>query len=198
MNKKLFFSLIGAIALVMALGSCNGKTKLVNANGYACEVDTFVLNHYSDFRIKQAIERDNYVQSVTLPTNAGSFGQKKAEARWRVFDEDQKAPRRYKVEGEATVNHYEHGLEIVKDGTSWFYDGFEYNEDNLTDISAGRSILHNRWEPVKIGYNGSDLAYRFLYPRNYHGYEEFFIMASDLKDLKISTTTDALIKLNEF
>ena len=190
--RKLF-PLFILVSLIIMISSCKKSKVTVYAGGYACEVDTFAVNHYSKIRINQAIERNDYVQSVNRPSNSSSFGNKKAEVRWRVFSEDQKASRLYKIEGEATVVHYEHGIEIIKDGNSWFYDGFEYNEDNLTDISAAKSIF-NEWEPVKIGYNGSDLAYTFLYPRHYHGFEEYFIMQSDLKDIHINLYTDALIR----
>lgn len=193
MKKTLFLSIIGAIAIVMNFISCNQAKKNLVVNGITNSVDTFVVNHYSEHRIEGAISRDVATRDIIFPTDASSFGQKKAEVRWRAFDEDMQAVGHVREVGKVIVVHYEHGLEIIKDGQSWFYDGFEYDEDNLIDITAGISVLHRpRWEPVTFSYKGSLLVFEYSYPIQCQG-QEWFSIGEDMRyDLNISNRGDVL------
>lgn len=193
MKINLILSIIGAIALVMNFSSCNQTKKTVEVDGIAYSVDSFIVNHYSEHRIEGAISRDVTMQNIIFPSDARYFGRKKAEVRWRAFDEDMQAVGHVREVGKVIVVHYEHGLEIIKDGQHWYYDGFEYDEDNLTDITAGISVLDRpRWEPVTLSFKGSFLVFDYLIPIRHPGQEWFDIGEDMLYNLEINYKTDAL------
>jgi hypothetical protein len=196
MKKTILLNIAATITLAMILSSCNRSTKSVTVNGKSYEVDTFVVNHYDEIRIQDALKRDAFVQQIIRPTNSSSFGQKKAEVHWRAFDENTKSLDFAEEVGEVTVVHYEHGLEIIKDGQSWYYDGFEYDDYNLLLISAGMAILHRpRWEPVKIDFP-SALRGRYLYPTNQEWDEYFSVYNYVLYKWNINRISDALVYPN--
>lgn len=198
MRKNVFLIIIGTIALVFELSSCNFATKRMNVDGVSQDIDTFVINHYHKNRIEKALQRDAAMNNVVFPTDARYLGVKKAEVTWRAFDED--FHHIYRDLGVVTVVHYEHGLEIKKDGQSWYYDGIEYNEDNLTDISAALSILHRpQWEPALIGYKFNHYTYEFLYPLGNTVSETVSIIGEALYDkYKINYKTDLIVSNKEY
>ena len=200
MKKNLFLVVIGAIALVLT--ACSSKTKSplafmasattsVEVNGESIDVDTFVVNHYMKTRVKEALLRDKAVRNVTRPTDASSFGKKKAEVHWRAFEGDLRGDKYFKEVGTVTVVHYEKGLEIIKDGQSWFYDGFQYVERNIWHISAASSILHRpQWEPVDVAFHSTDFGFIYLYPQGYDGMETFSATEDDREGMNIGKIGD--------
>lgn len=178
MNKKLFLSIIGAIALVMTFTACSSNSKgsflnttTIDVDGKSYSVDKSILEHCTETHVKQALKRADAQKDVVRPTDASTFGAKKAEVEWCAFEEDLKADKFAKKVGTVTVVHYEDGLEIIKDGQSWFYDGFSYREENIRSISASLAILDSpRWEPTKIKFS-EGLDYKYLYLKNYNGWE---------------------------
>ncbi len=199
MNKKVLLSIIGAIALVMTFGSCKGNSQSSNSEEGPGKVDSYVETHYPETQVKKALQRDIEVQRVIRPTDASNFGVKKAEVQWRAFEKDMQVRHFVREVGKVTVIHYEHGLEIIKDGQSWYYDGFEYDEYNISSISAGIAILHRpRWEPVLVRFSGSDLLFEYLYPIGHTSIESFMISESDLYELGINYITDVVIEEKKY
>ena len=196
MKKSIFLSIAAAIVVAMTFGSCNNSTKSVKVGGQSYNVDTFVVAHHLESRVEEALLRDNFMQNKVLPTDASSFGEKKAEVCWRAFVEDVQNWNFVQEVGKVTVVHYENGLEIVKDGRSWFYDGFPYEEANLLHISGGLSILHQpRWEPVELDFIGSGLQFKYIYPQNSSS-ETFYILSQALDNLDINRIGQVLASAN--
>lgn len=199
MNKKVLLSIIGAIALVMTFGSCKGNSQSSNSEEGPGKVDSYVETHYSEIQVKEALQRDIEVQRVIRPTDASNFGVKKAEVQWRAFEEDMQVRHFVREVGKVTVIHYEHGLEIIKDGQHWFYDGFQYDDHNISSISAGMAILHRpRWEPVCARFSGADLLFEYLYPIGHTSIESSFIAESDLYELGINGIGDIIISSKKY
>ena len=193
MNKKLFLSIVVAIVATMTFSSCKGNSQSSNSEEGSGKVDSYVETHYPETQVKKALQRDIEVQTVIRPTDASNFGSKKAEVHWRALINDRTEDNFVKEDGMVTIVHYEHGLEIIKDGVSWFYDGFEYSEANVMQIGAGLSILHRpRWEPVNIRFSSTDLLYEYLYPVGHKSSESFIIAESELYKLDINQRGDIL------
>lgn len=192
MRKELLLSIIIAIAVLMTFSSCVGNPKTANGEDSGA-VDEYVKTHYPESQVKGAIQREKEVQELVRPSDASSFGKKKAEVRWRALINDRTADHFVIEDGAVTVVHYEHGLEIIKDGASWYYDGFEYSENNIWNIGAGLSILHRpRWEPVNIIFSSTDLRFEYLYPVGHNNSEHFIIAESELYNLDINQRGDML------
>lgn len=199
MNKKVLLSIIGAIALVMTFGSCKGNSQSSNSEEGPGKVDSYVETHYPKTQVKKALQRDIEVQRVIRPTDASNFGVKKAEVQWRAFEIDMQVRHFVREVGKVTVIHYEHGLEIIKDGQSWYYDGFEYDEYNISSISAGIAILHRpRWEPVLVRFSVADLLFEYLYPIGHTSIESSIIAESDLYELGINRIGDLIISAEKY
>lgn len=199
MDKKLILSIVVAIAGTMSFSSCNGNSKSSNSGEGPGKVDSYVETHYPESQIKKAIQRDVEVQNSIRPTDSSSFGAKKAEVKWRAFEKDMTVIDLVKEEGEVAIIHYEHGLEIIKDGQHWFYNGFEYDDYNISSISAGMAILHRpRWEPVCARFSGADLLFEYLYPVGHTNIESFIISESDLYALNINQIGDIILSVKEY
>lgn len=199
MDKKLILSIVVAIASTMTFSSCNGNSKSSNSGEGPGKVDSYAETHYSESQIKEAIQRDIDVQNFIRPTDASSFGEKKAEVKWRAFEKDMKEKIFVKEKGEVIIIHYEHGLEIIKDGQHWFYDGFEYDDYNISSISAGIAILHRpRWEPVCARFSGADLLFEYLYPIGHKTIETFFIAETILEILNINRIGDIILSVKKY
>ena len=199
MKKNLFLSIIGAIALVMTFGSCKGNSQSSNSEEGPGKVDSYVETHYPETQVKKALQRDIEVQRVIRPTDASNFGVKKAEVKWRALEKDMEAENFVKEEGEVVIIHYEHGLEIIKDGQHWFYDGFQYDDHNISSISAGMAILHRpRWEPVCARFSGADLLFEYLYPVGHANIERFIISESKLYKVNINRISDIIISSKKY
>lgn len=183
----------------MTFGSCKGNSQSSNSEEGPGKVDSYVETHYPKTQVKEALQRDIEVQRVIRPTDASNFGVKKAEVQWRAFEKDMQVRNFVREVGKVTVIHYEHGLEIIKDGQSWYYDGFEYDEYNISSICAGIAILHRpRWEPVLVRFSGSDLLFEYLYPRGHTSIETFMISESNLYKLGINYITDVVIEEKKY
>lgn len=179
MNKK-FLSIIGVIALLMTFSSCSNNSKsLIVVDGMSYSVDKFLLEHYTETHVKQALKRAYAQVNVVRPTDASSFGAKKAEVTWYAYEEDLKADLFVNKVGKVTVIHYENGIEIIKDGNTWFYDGFEFDEWNMWSITASIAIMDRpRWEPTRIRFSDTGVDFKYLYMKDYNGLSESWGMTS--------------------
>lgn len=163
----------------MTFSSCsnNSKSSIV-VDGKSYSVDKFLLEHYTETHVKEALKRADAQVNVVRPTDASSFGAKKAEVTWYAYEEDLKADLFVKKVGTVTVVHYEKGIEIIKDGNSWFYDGFEFREWNMWSITASIAILDRpRWEPTRIKFT-EGVDFKYLYMKDYNGLSESWGMTS--------------------
>lgn len=178
MNKKIL-SIIGAIALVMTFTAClNNSKSYIVVDGKSYSVDKFLLEHYTETHVKQALKRADAQVNVVRPTDASSFGAKKAEVTWYAYEEDLKADKFVNKVGTVKVVHYENGIEIIKDGNTWFYDGFEFREGNMRSITASIAILDRpRWEPTRITFT-EGVDFKYLYMKDYNGLSESWGMTS--------------------
>lgn len=172
-------SIIGAIALVMTFTAClNNSKSYIVVDGKSYSVDKFLLEHYTETHVKQALRRADAQVNVVRPTDASSFGAKKAEVTWYAYEEDLKADLFVNKVGTVTVVHYENGIEIIKDGNTWFYDGFEFREGNMRSITASIAILDRpRWEPTRITFT-EGVDFKYLYMKDYNGLSESWGMTS--------------------
>ena len=203
--KKLLF--LAGLIMVAALSSCSGNggktgesaadasTTKVTIDGISVEVDTFTAKHYAEYIIKDALAREEFVSKVTRPTDASAFGKKKAEAVKRAFNAN--------VEecGTVTIVYYENGLEVIKDGKSWFYDGFPYDEfRSIRTISAAESVLHpGQWEPIHIDFLlTKSWECLYVYDGDYKGKECFYIREYKRNDLKLLEYEDFTISQKTF
>lgn len=172
-------SIIGAIALILTFTACSNSSKSsIVVDGKSYSVDKFLLEHDNEIHVKQALKRADAQVNVVRPTDASSFGAKKAEVTWYAYEEDRKANLFVNKVGTVTVVHYENGIEIIKDGNSWFYDGFEFREWNMWSITASIAILDRpRWEPTRVNFTDIGVEFKYLYLKDYNGFE-FWIMPS--------------------
>ena len=207
MSKKLFLSIVGAIVLAMTFTACstnNGKgsflnTTTIDVDGKSYSVDKSILEHYTETHVKQALKRADVQKDIMRPADASTFGAKKAEVEWCAFEEDLKADKFAKKVGTVTVVHYEDGLEIIKDGQSWFYDGFSYREENIRSISASLAILDSpRWEPAKIKLTDLGVEYEYLYLKNYNGWERWIMVSYAREYFGIRDKDDIILSRKKY
>lgn len=196
-----FLPLLILVSLIVMISSCDqSKVTVYVDGGYAYKVDTAVMNQYGEIRVKLALQRDRRYSQENLPVNASNFGPKKAEFNWRAFvydlrtlnnrlEKGELVVSNWKEVGIVTVVHYEKGLEIIKDGQHWYYDGYDYDEDNIHRYSGGLSKLHSpRWEPVKVGDNGWKFEYDYPKDNNCLEIEHFY--DSDGRYHKVNCLSD--------
>ncbi len=193
MKKLLYFAgLVMAAAVVWVLQSCSGKSPSSTGSAGDETVEITIMDgHYTVNRytaetysgiqqIRGALMREQNLEGVAQPTDASTFGKKTAEFEWKAFKNPTKDKNDRSVldktpvsAGTVKVIHYEKGIEVVKDGKSWFYDAAHlYSANNIGDtpeeiftfwaqkerqdpkISASESILHpGVWEPVVVSFS---------------------------------------------
>ena len=193
-------SIIGAIALVMTFTACsnNSKSSIV-VDGKSYSVDKDILEHNTETHVKQALKRADAQINVVRPTDASTFGAKKAEVKWRAFEYDLKADNFTKEVGTVTVIHYENGLEIIKDGNSWFYDGFEFEEWKMWRITASIAILDKpRWEPTDITFTDCGVEFEYLYLKNYNGWERWIMVSFAREKFGIKDEDDMILEYKKY
>lgn len=181
-----------AAAVVLALQSCSGKssTSTGSASDETVEITimdkSYTVNRYTaenydpKLQIYGALLREQNLDGVIQPTDASTFGKKTAEFEWKAFKNPTKDKNNPSVldktlvsAGTVKVIHYEKGIEVVKDGKSWFYDAaYLYKSDESDSspvgvfvvmerkemeepcLSATESILHpGVWEPSTVELN---------------------------------------------
>jgi hypothetical protein len=200
MNKKIL-SIIGAIALLMTFSSCsnNSKSSIV-VDGKSYSVDKFLLEHYTETHVKQALKRADAQVNVVRPTDASSFGAKKAEVTWYAYEEDLKSDLFVNKVGTVTVVHYENGIEIIKDGQHWFYDGFTYTREwNMWSITASIAILdRSRWEPTRIRISDTGVDFDYLYMKDYNGFESWGMTSIAREKLGIKDSHDMISEYKKY
>lgn len=186
--RKLFSFLI-SLSLITIISSCDqSKVTVYTEDGCAHKVDTSIMNQYGEVIVKRALKRDRLYSEENLPKDASNFGEKKAEFKWRAFIKDLNADNFFREEGFVTVVHYEKGLEIIKDGQHWYYDGYDFEEGNVNRYSGALSVLHSpRWEPVKVR---GDLSFEYDYPKDNNCLECFHISGTSAYNLKLNQLSD--------
>ena len=193
-------SIIGGIALVMTFTACsnNSKSSIV-VDGKSYSVDKDILEHYNEIQVGQALKRADAQINVVRPTDASTFGAKKAEVKWRAFEDDLKADNQTKEVGTVTVIHYENGLEIIKDGNSWFYDGFEFDEWKMWCITASIAILDRpRWEPTRVKLTDIGVEFEYLYLKDYNGWERWIMTSIAREKFGIKADDDMILEYKKY
>lgn len=198
MKKKLFFIIVTAIAVSITFTACNSKGSQSSSdsgteeNAQSYDLD-LLKKQYTQQRIDAALKRNIAVQNTVRPSDASTFGAKKAEVKWRAFEEDLSIDNLIREVGIVTVVHYEKGVEIIKDGTSWYYDGINYEKSNLMHVSAALAILDQpRWEPTYVQFSGTSLYCKFIYPEGHDEEESFFLFAFVLRSVDVNGIGDML------
>ncbi|MBO7588827.1 MAG: hypothetical protein J6T18_05315 [Bacteroidaceae bacterium] len=199
MKKLLFLTglVMAAVLSACSGGNSKGTTRVkIDDVGWVV-VDTFTANHYTQYRIKNALTREEYVSKVTKPTDASTFGKKIAEREWRAFNVN------LEEKGTVTTVEYERGFEVIKDGKHWFYDIEHMNQSNIEirmDIGAAESVLHpGVWEPVEIRRSMSnDVFFTFVYDCGAKERESFLIWEPEEPKYRIYGTSDVRIKETRF
>ncbi len=213
MKKLLFLAGLVMAAVLIACGNANanssspaetsggGSTTTVKIDGKSVEVDTFTAKHYTNDAIAEALVREKFTSKLPKISSASGFGKKKAEVVWRAF-----APHGFSIDfveyGRATVVHYEKGIEIIRDGNSWFYGNIPYDgPSSIFHITAVESVLHpGVWEPAyaDLSFGGSDLELHFLYKGACK--EDHWILFYDFQQKKygINSNSDMQISTKEY
>ena len=181
--------------------SGGGSTTTVKIDGKSVEVDTFTAKHYIEMHIAEALVREKFTSKLPKISNASGFGKKKAEVVWRTF-----APHGINFSlieyGKATVIHYQKGVEIVRDGKSWYYANIPYDGlSSIFHITAVESVLHpGVWEPAyaNLSFGGSDLEIHFLYKGACK--EDHWMTFYDFEQKKygINSNSDMQISVKEY
>jgi len=194
--KKLLF--LTGLVMAAVLSACSGGTPRnttrikVDDVGWVV-VDTFTANHYTQYQIKDALAREEYVSKVTKPTDASSFGKKIAEREWRAFNAN------LEEKGTVTTVEYERGFEVIKDGKHWFYDNEHMNQNDIKlsiGVGAAESVLHpGVWEPVQIRRSiTNDVFFTFVYDCGAKEREIFLIYEDEQPKYKIYGAEGVKIK----
>lgn len=208
MRKLLFLTglVMAAVFFIACGGNANASTSApsttsgddgkttVTIDGKKVEVDTFTAKHYNKVYIDGALVREAYICKTTKPLSASSFGKKKAEQVWRAIRINASEV------GTVTVVYYEKGVEIIKDGQHWFYDGFQFTERYLRILSASESVLHpGVWEPVyaEIDYQGT-FTFTFAYTGGCPDKEFIAFFDYQRQDLGITKIKDLIISTKEY
>ena len=182
--------------------SGDGSTKTMNINGQTVTIDVFTADHYDEGEIAEALVREKFTSKLPKIANASSFGKKKAEVVWRTFAPHNEVGTMLMEYGQATVVHYEKGIEINRDGKSWYYGDISYDgASSIFHITAVESVLHpGIWEPARaeLAFGGSDLEFHFLYKGDCR--EDHWILFYDFQQKKygINSNADMQISVKEF
>jgi len=173
-----------------------GKTK-IKMGDREVEVDTFVFNNYGEKKIYKAMQRDEYVKKVSKPKSAAGFGKKLSQTVWKAY-----APRNIFI-GEVVVTYYEKGVEVDKDGNSWFYDfaHMSYQGDKAA-ITATESVLHpGVWEPAVVSIStigGSDIKFQYLYDCGCPETEIFYMFDYEQKKFNTYKIQDLIVSQEKY
>ena len=214
MKKLLFLAGLVMAAVLIACGNANanssspaeasggGSTTTVKIDGKSVKVDVFVADHYDEDEIAEALVREKFTAKLPKITDASSFGKKKAEVVWRTF-----APHDIDAMlieyGQATVIHYEKGIEIVRDGRSWYYGNISYEDiSSIVHVTAVESVLHpGVWEPAYLEVapgSHPNLRFHFLYKGACK--EDHWILLYDFQQKRygINSNADMQISVKEY
>ncbi len=173
-----------------------GKTK-IKIGDREVEVDTFIFNNYGEKKIYKAMQRDEYVKKVSKPKSTAGFGRKLSRTVWKAY-----APRDIFI-GEVIVTCYEKGVEVNKDGKSWFYDfaHMSYKKDKAL-ISATESVLYpGVWEPVAVSVNkvGSPgFKFLYIYDCGSPETEEFYMFGYEQKKFNTYKIEDLIVSQEKY
>lgn len=190
--------LLAGLVMAAAVCSCTSKGKTsLEINGKTVRVDTFTANHYTKFEIGAALARDSVVRKVKKPTSAADFGKKKYAIEWKAVNH------KLEANGTVTVIHYEKGVEIVKDGKSWFYDFANFRDDDCQNgcWSAAESVLYpGVWEPTGIIVSSiaKNLIFSYMYTCKSDKYEVFGFFPYEYEEKNISSIEDLIVGRTEY
>jgi hypothetical protein len=196
---KRLFLLVGLI-MVATISACSGadrKTK-IEIKGQTVEVDTFTARHYGENKIYDALQRDEFVKKVSKPKDAKNFGKKLSLTIWKAFTPEDI------FDGEVSVVYYEKGVEIVKNGKSWYYDYAHMSyigEKNL--ITGTASVLYpGVWEPAVVsfaqGLYSREIEYWYIYDCGYKDRETFYMFDLQQEKLGIKRLSDLIVDYKAF
>ncbi len=202
------------MAAALSCVSCSNKSEKVTVSqsspttdfktesGETVELDSFVVNHYNHLSINEALAREQFVSKVQKKQNAADFGKKRFVIKAKTLSQyDVPVGTKGTPNGEVSVIHYQKGVEVVRDGKSWFYDfaHFRFDDADTREYIAAESVLHpGVWEPVETGWGFyHNIELRFVYTCGYEdrmekvSYSEEIVKKQNIKydsDLIISRT----------
>lgn len=177
----------------------DGSTKIVKINGKSVEVDAITAKNFTPTKIGEAIVREKFTSQLPKITNASSLGKKRAEVVWRAI-----VPRINSEDlGKVSVTYYDKGVQITKDGKSWFYGGIKYEGlSTLYHVTATESVLHRDvWEPVYVEVavgNRPDFRYHFLHKGKCKEDHWLLLLAFDREEFNINSISDLQISVKEY
>lgn len=193
--KKVFWT--GLVMVAVVLFSCsnkqleNGKVAIrIDGEKYVVPAET--VEKFTESDIKLAWDRYNYLQenNIKPPKDASEFGLKLFELYWKAVD------RNCKVIGLVTVVHYEKGVEVVKDGKSWFYDfkNFVMVSPRRFEFYAMESVMQpGVWEPVVAGTDVISGKNFFVFDYSYTG-----IVNGEIGEMELCFVPEEIYKSNGF
>ena len=173
-----------------------GKVKM-KMGDREVEVDSFIFKNYGEKKIYKAMQRDEYVKKVSKPKSAAGFGKKLSQTVWKAY-----APRNIFI-GEVVVTYYEKGVEVNKDGKSWFYDfaHMSYQGDKAA-ITATESVLHpGVWEPAVVTINtvGSQgFKFQYIYDCGCPETEIFYMFDYKQKEFNTYKIEDLIVSQKKY
>lgn len=215
MKKLLYFAGLVVAAALSCVGCSNKNEKVTMSqlsptttfkteSGETVELDSFVVNHYDHVSINNALAREQYVSKVQKKQNAADFGKKRFVIKAKTLSQyDFPVGTKGTPNGEVSVIHYQKGVEVVRDGKSWFYDfaHFRFDDADTREYIAAESVLHpGVWEPVETGWGFfHDIELRFVYSCGYEdrmekiSYDENIVAKQKIKNI-----SDLVISKNKY
>ena len=170
------------------------ETVTITVDGKSYQLDADVAEKYSTYYLEKALKREEYIKNLKEPTNASSFGRKLQEEVWVVFHSDTQK----EIAGRATVILYEKGIEISKDGKTWYYS-LDHCRDlpKFFNLSAMESRLHpGVWEPAFVEADPTGtLTYRNIYTNKASVRETFTINGAQLENRGFRRGIDGMADL---
>lgn len=169
---KKFLFLAGLVMAAVLCSCSNGQSKkgevTLKINGEKITVSSETSERFTEKDIKIAWRRYKHLRdnNIKPPTDASEFGLKLFELYWKAVD------RNFEAIGLVTVVHYERGVEVIKDGKSWFYDfkNFVMVSPRLFEFYAMESVMHpGVWEPVVVTREAIDEENYFVFNYSYTG-----------------------------
>lgn len=209
MKKLLLVTGLVMAAVLIACGNAgatsptttsgDGSTKIVKINGKSVEVDAYTAENFTPTKIGEAIAREKFTSQLPKIASAAAFGKKRAEVIWRAI-----VPHIFTTDlGTVCVTYYDKGVQITKDGKSWFYGNINYEGlSTLYHVAATESVLHRGvWEPVYVetaSGNNPDFRYHFLHKGKCKEDHWVLLLAFDREEFGINSISDLQVSVKEF
>jgi len=117
---------------------------------------------------------------------------------WKAFTPEKK------FDGEVTVIYYEKGVEIVKNGKSWYYDyaHMSYIGEKILITGTASVLYPGVWEPAVVsfaqGLYSREIEYWYIYDCGYKDRETFYMFDFQQEKLGIKRLSDLIVDYKAF